>query len=148
MPAGLARLACVNSDETNLRRSASAPGTNEVPAKSGVLLLDIEPSTAALFDEWLARDRRCIWQGQAQAGNVGLIVIELAFPRQGGRQRLEQLHRLWPGVPVVVLSPTFLGGVSPSGEVARQLGAAAVLPAPVSRETLRATVNGLLRDSA
>lgn len=148
MPAGVARLPGVNPDDDTLRRGMSAPATSETPFEPGVLLLDIEPSTAALFDEWLARDGRRIWQGDAPAGAVGLIVIELAYPRQGGRQRLAQLQRQWPGVPVVALSPTFLVGVSPSGEVARQLGAAAVLPAPVSRETLRATVNGLLRDIA
>lgn len=144
----MARLAGVNPDDPTHARGASPPATHQDPAALGVLLLDIEPSTAVLFDEWLARDGWRIWQERAPAGVVRLIVIELAFPRQGGRQRLAQLHGLWPGVPVVVLSPTFLVGVAPRGEVARQLGAAAVLPAPVTRETLRATVNGLLRDPA
>jgi DNA-binding NarL/FixJ family response regulator len=148
MPAGMARLPCVNTDDPTLPRGPSAPVTSEDPGGHGVLLLDIEPPTAALFDEWLALDGRRIWHGQAPAGAVDLIVTALAFPRQGGRQRLESLRHRWPGVAVVVLSPTFLVGVSPRGEVARQLGATAVLPAPVTRETLRATVNGLLRDSA
>jgi CheY-like chemotaxis protein len=93
----------------------------------------------------LARDGRRVLHGDStSARDVGLIVIELAFPRQDGGRRLAQLRRDWPGVPLIVLSPTFLAGVSPQGEVARQLGAAAVLPAPVARETLRAAVARVL----
>jgi len=144
----MTRLAGVNPDDHSPRSGVSAPESSEDPGALGVLLLDIEPPTAALFDEWLAHDGRRIWHGQAPAGGVHLIVTALAFPRQGGRQRLEALRRQWPGVAILVLSPTFLVGVLPQGEVARQLGVTAVLPAPVTRETLRATVNGLLRDSA
>lgn len=129
-------------DDTPLHDEPQAAPAGSAPP--GVLLLDIEPTSAALFDEWLTRDGWRVLRGTAGAGGVGLIVIELAFPRQGGAQRLQQLQRRWPGVPVIVLSPTFLAGVSPQGEVARQLGAAAVLAAPVARETLRAAVAQVL----
>jgi CheY-like chemotaxis protein len=106
-----------------------------------VLLLDVEPAMAALFSEWLAAD------GLAADGDASrpeppaaVILIDLPFPRQGGRERLAQLRNAWPGVPIVVLSPTLLPGVAPQGEVARALGAASVLPSTVSREALLAAV--------
>jgi CheY-like chemotaxis protein len=110
-----------------------------------VLLCDIEPAMAALFAEWLGADGL---QADADASRpeppAALILIELPFPRQGGTLRLRELAGAWPGVPLIVLSPTLLPGVSPQGEVARALGAAAVLPAPVSRAALRAAVARVL----
>ncbi|WP_298824681.1 hypothetical protein [uncultured Piscinibacter sp.] len=47
-------------------------------------------------------------------------------------------------MPVVVLSPTLLPHVSPQGEVARALGAAAVLPSPLSRDLLCDTIATLV----
>jgi CheY-like chemotaxis protein len=124
--------------------SRNADGANVSSAPTGVLLLDIEPAMASLLDEWLTRDGRRVLHAGAAAAEVDLIVIELAFPRQDGSGRLQQVRHAWPGVPVIVLSPTFLAGVAPRGEVARQLGAAAVLPAPVSRAMLRAAVAQVL----
>ena len=82
----------------------------------------------------------------APAGEpLALILIDLPFPRQDGTQRLQQPAQAWPGVPVIALSSTFLPHVAAQGEVARQLGAAAVLPAPVAQGTLRAAVARLIR---
>jgi CheY-like chemotaxis protein len=106
-----------------------------------VLLLDIEPAMAELFAEWLAADGLAADTDAALAVPPAvLILIDLPYPRQGGRERLAHLRATWPGVPIVVLSPTLLPGVSPQGEVARALGAAAVLSSPVSREALRGAV--------
>ncbi len=126
---------------------ARVVATTSVPRR--VLLCDIEPATVALFAEWLAADGlRADSDAQASAPPVALILIELPFPRQGGQQRLHDLACAWPGVPVIVLSPTLLPGVSPQGEVARALGAAAVLPAPLSRAALREAVARLLTPTA
>lgn len=122
----------------------TAPAKADAAAPPGVLLLGLEPQMAALFDEWLAAPGRPVWHGTAAHGAVGLVVTALAFPRQGGSQHLAQLHRARPGVPVIVLSPTLHAGVPPQGETARQLGAAAVLPTPVSRAALLAAVDRLM----
>jgi CheY-like chemotaxis protein len=93
-----------------------------------VLMVDIEPAMAGLFAEWLAAEGLAADGDAARADpSAALILIDLPFPRQAGRERLEQLRCAWPGVPVVVLSSTLLPGVLPQGEVARTLGAAAVL---------------------
>ena len=116
------------------------------PLPPRILLVDIEPAMAALFVEWLAADGLMADSDMTRTEPpAALILIDLPFPRQRGREPLERLQRTWPGVPVAVLSPTLLPGVSPQGEVARALGAAAVLPSPVSRESLRAAIFGLLK---
>jgi CheY-like chemotaxis protein len=128
--------------EPNPTSDIAAAPTARGAAPPCVLLIDIEPATSALFEEWLRQDglrvrhdaHECAGQG------VALILIELAFPRVDGARQLQLLGLAWPGVPVLVLSPTFLPGVAANGEVARQLGAAAVLAAPVSRDNLRSTV--------
>jgi CheY-like chemotaxis protein len=130
--------------------SALVDGSDDVDsAAPAVLLLGIEPATAGLFDEWLTRDGlRVLQQARPRTGTherVALIVIDLAFPRRDGARQLHQLAQAWPGVPVLALSSTFLPGVAAQGEVARQLGAAAVLAAPVARDALRGAVAQLLQ---
>jgi CheY-like chemotaxis protein len=126
---------------------APAADGNAVASAPAVLLRGIEPEMAALFDEWLTRDRlRVLRQADADE-RLSLILIDLPFPRQDGAPRLRQLAQAWPGVPVLVLSSTFLPGVAAQGDVAHQLGAAAVLASPVARDTLRAAVAKLLHRS-
>lgn len=125
------------------------PGANErthaETTLRRVLLCDLEPAMSTLLAEWLAADGLSADNDMAlPEPPAALILIELPYPRQGGQQRLRELARAWPGVPLVVLSPTLLPGVTPQGDVARQLGAAAVLPAPVSRQALRAAVAQVL----
>lgn len=130
-------------DESFLQDDGEPTGLAVSPP--GVLLLDMEPAMAGLLDEWLVRDGWRVQHDAARAAGIGLIVIDLPYPRQDGAARVRQLQRAWPGVPVVVLSSTFLPGVPTHGEVARQLGATAVLASPVARDALRGVVLQLLR---
>ncbi len=135
-----AKLAPTMNDRAQFPRHDDAVAVAPTLARR-VLLCDVEPATAALFAEWLAAEGlRADSDASAAEPPAALILIELPFPRQGGQQRLRELARAWPGVPVIVLSPTLLPGVAAQGGVARQLGATAVLAAPVARDTLRAAV--------
>ena len=109
--------------------AATAP-VGETPPR--VLLQDIEPAMADLIGAWLCLDGLHV-QREARAGQtIALILIDLPFPRRDGAACLRLLAQQWPGVPVLVLSSTFFAGVATQGEVASQLGAAAVLAAPVA----------------
>ena len=122
-----------------------SPALDNGGARLAVLLHDIDPAMADLYAAWLNLDGLRV-QRRAVAGEpIALILADLPFPRQDGAARLRQLAQSWPGVPVLALSSTFLPGVAAQGEVARQLGAAAVLAAPVARETLRHAVAQLLQ---
>jgi CheY-like chemotaxis protein len=145
--AKLRRPAMTSSKDDSSVRLDDAPVADDLsltPAPA-VLLRGIEPAMATLFDEWLTRDGLRVLRHAAANERIGLILIDLPFPRQDGAQRLQQLAQAWPGVPVLALSSAFFAGVAAQGDVARQLGAAAVLAAPVARETLRAAVAKVLQ---
>jgi CheY-like chemotaxis protein len=116
----------------------------EATASPNVLLIDIEPAMAGLFESWLSGEGLRVLRHADAAERIALILIDLPFPRQDGVRRLQRLAQAWPGVPVLVLSSTFFAGVAAQGAVARQLGAAAVLAAPVERETLSRAVAQVL----
>lgn len=126
----------------DLHAAALRPG----PARR-VLLHALEPATAALLAEWLDTEGLVADSDTDRPGpSPALIVVELPFPRHAPPAALRALQTAWPGVPVLLLSPTLLPGISPWGEVARRLGVAAVLPAPVTCDAVRQTVRRLLPD--
>jgi len=110
-----------------------------------VLLQGVEPAVADLYEAWLSQDGLRVRRDADADEDVALVLIDVPFPRQDGATRLRRLAQVWPGVPVLVLSSTFLPSVAAQGEVARQLGAAAALAAPVARDALRDAVARLLQ---
>lgn len=113
------------------------------------MLADIDPVFEPLISQWL-RDEglQVLADTPVPAQRVDLLLVDLPFPRQGASPRLQALGRAHPGTPVLALSPTLLPGVPPRGDVARQLGVAAVLSMPVTREGLLAAVRGVLEAAA
>ena len=128
-----------DSDDT-IELQAGAPSAATVAATPLVLLQDIEPAMADLIEDWLTQDGHRVQRHAAREQAVGLILVDIPFPRLHGAAKMRELARAWPGVPALVLSSTFLPGVAARGEVARLLGAAAVLAAPVTRDALRQVV--------
>lgn len=129
-----------------------SPSRDDPPPPT-VLLVDIEPALAALLGEWLGEagvaalalrdDELAAWPGR-----IDLIAVDLPFPRQRGAARVQQLVAARPGTPLLALSPTFFAGVASRGEVARQLGVAAVLATPVGRADWLGAVDRLLESPA
>jgi DNA-binding response OmpR family regulator len=79
---------------------------------------------------------------EARAGRVDLVITDLVMPEQEGIETIRALRREVPGVGIIAISgamgPQFL-------EVARMLGAQAVLSKPVSAELLLAKVAEVLK---
>jgi PAS domain S-box-containing protein len=79
---------------------------------------------------------------EAQAGRVDLVITDLVMPEQEGIETIRALRRDVPGVGIIAISGAlgtrFL-------EVARMLGAQAVLSKPVSAELLLAKVAEVLK---
>lgn len=113
------------------------------------MLADIDPVFEPLISQWL-RDEgvQVLADAPGPSQRVDLLLVDLPFPRQGASPRLQALARANPGTPVLALSPTLLPGVPLRGDVARQLGVAAVLPMPVTRDSLLAAVRGVLETAA
>ena len=79
---------------------------------------------------------------EARAGRVDLVITDLVMPEQEGIETIRALRRDVPGVGIIAISgalgPQFL-------EVARMLGAQAVLSKPLSAELLLAKVAEVLK---
>lgn len=107
-----------------------------------VLIVGSDPAFFALVSEWLAA-AGIDAQDDLQA-RCDLLLVDVAFPREGGCERLRALMARHDRTPVVVLSSAFFANVDRSGGCAQQLGVSAVLPKPVARETLLDALRPLL----
>jgi AmiR/NasT family two-component response regulator len=106
--------------------------------------IDLERVNCELIQLWLAAEGWDIEFSVDSDHGAAIVLIEIAFPRREDRQRVHTLSSARPGVPVVVLSPTFFPDVPGQGRVAHELGATAVLAMPLQRERLLAVVRDLL----
>ncbi|GAB3762369.1 hypothetical protein GCM10028796_13940 [Ramlibacter monticola] len=115
-----------------------------------VLVLGTDQATRSLFVEWLDGEG---WQvvdaaSPESAAPLSLVVLEVAFLRGGGLQPLAEAKLRYPGVPIVVVSPTVFSSVGCCGPCAAALGVAGVLPKPIARATLMEAVHRLARSSS
>lgn len=120
------------------RRDDGPAGTADA-----VALVDVGPATKSLLSVWLGELRWTVADLDAPARRPRLIVVEVSFPRTDPRSGLPWLGRSFPGVPIILISPTIVAGTPSRGDVARHLGVAAVLAMPLSRDALLATVREL-----
>jgi len=121
-----------------------------MPNARNVLVLETDPATHSLFVEWLdAEGWQVVDPSSADAdAPLSLMVLELAFLRDGGLQPLIAAKRRYPGVPIVVVSPTVFASVGCCGPCAAALGVAGVLPKPIARATLIEAVHRLARPAS
>ncbi|MCO5100170.1 MAG: response regulator [Burkholderiaceae bacterium] len=108
-----------------------------------VLIVGADPVLFALFAEWLSAVG--IEAHDDVQASCDVVLVDVAFPRVDGCERMRSLMAMHDGRPVVALSAAFFAHVDRDGGCARQLGVAAVLPKPVAREALLDTVRRLLR---
>jgi DNA-binding response OmpR family regulator len=113
-----------------------------------VLVADTDCALFGLLEEWFAASG---WQlagvcgpDEASADGYDLIVVDVPFPRRGAAV-LKALATEHPGTPIIALSSNFFPGVESNGAVARELGVAAVLPKPVTRDALMAVAQRTLK---
>lgn len=122
---------------------------NGCAALHPVLVVDADPALRGLLEPWMS-ECACALTYASSGGDASppgrfeLLVVDIPFPRQGGIELLRRLAGAHPGVPIVALSPTFLGSVARAGTVARALGVARALAKPLSREALISAVRQLL----
>jgi hypothetical protein len=110
------------------------------PSPRHARLVDVGRDTAELLSLWLAEAGMQVDEEHAPH----LVFAERAYLRYGERDWLQAIAWRWPGVPVVLLSPTLFPTVPARGDVAREFGVAAVLASPLGREQLLHTVQELL----
>jgi CheY-like chemotaxis protein len=117
---------------------------NNGDAMPAVLVVDADAPTLDLLREWLA-DAGWRVVDEPAAAPVALVLVDVPFPRRGLSPPSLRAAQAHAGVPVLALSASFHPGVEGSGEAARALGVAGVLPKPLRRDALLAAVGRLSR---
>jgi hypothetical protein len=128
-------------DHNKLAASDCAPDLRQ---RLVVLTIDLERANGELIQLWLAAEGRDIEFTRDAEHGAAMVLVEIAFPRREDRQRVHALSLARPGVPVVVLSPTFFPDVPGQGRLAQDLGATAVLATPLKRDRVLAVLRDLL----
>lgn len=96
-----------------------------------IRVVDADPALQGLLEEWLAEEGCRVVEDDPD-----LVIVDLPLPRSAGAGVLKELAARHPGTAVIALSSNFFPGVEASGELARALGVAAVLPKPLTRQAL------------
>ncbi len=113
-----------------------------------VLLVDADSALVELLREWLQEQGCRVLADPGDTlgaeGAFDLVIVDIAYPRQGGAQRVQRIAQAHPGTPILALSTMFFACVDCYGAVARALNVACVLPKPASREALNKAVGQLL----
>ena len=113
-----------------------------------ILIVDADPALFGLLEEWLAPQGWQAVQEAAAGERFDLVLVDVAFPRQGGIDVLKRVLVEHAATPVLALSSGFFEHVESGGAVAHALGVAAVLPKPFNRDILTAAVRQLLPSAA
>ena len=72
---------------------------------------------------------------------VDAVIVDIVMPEKDGLEVIADIRKRWPNVLVVAISAGGRVGPKLYLEIARQLGAAACLPKPVSPVRLRAALS-------
>ena len=121
---------------------------HEEKSRPRILALNIDSAMLALIREWVDREACDVVHDAPDTsparGRFDAIIIDVPFPRQGGIDVLARVKDEHPDAPVIVMSSSFFADVNSDGAIARALGAAGVLPKPVTRSALLAAVRRIL----
>jgi two-component system, cell cycle sensor histidine kinase and response regulator CckA len=127
------------------RKVREVLGPSSIPSR--ILVADDEASVRSFLRTVLEQDGYEVWEAaegkqvNALAGQVDLVITDLAMPEQDGIETIRELRRVSPGAKIIVFSGAF-------GEllkVAKALGADAVMDKPVSPDVLLGKVAQMLR---
>lgn len=125
-----------SSDPSNAGCGSSAPGKLAA-------LATLQPTTRNLLSVWLAEQQWEVVDFDRLQRVPDVIIVEVSYPRTESPAQFSRLADGYPAVPIVLISPMVVSGTPSRGDVARQLGVAAVLAMPLRRGELLATIHEL-----
>jgi len=114
---------------------------------SRIVVMEEDTLMRELLVEWLSAEGHAVRRNNATTpappGQADLVLVDVYMPRHGGHERLRQVARQYPGVPVIAISGQFQSGVAGAGAVAHELGVRQVIAKPFSRAELLAAVRSV-----
>ncbi|HLI83505.1 MAG TPA: response regulator [Bryobacteraceae bacterium] len=116
---------------------------------ANLLVVDDDESVRTLLRDLLRSAGFVVWEAAngrqaaqiAAQEDVDLVLTDLAMPEQDGIELIASLHMRKPSLKVIAMSGAFGGDMLP---VAKNLGAAATLRKPISRDALLRTIHEVL----
>jgi DNA-binding response OmpR family regulator len=120
------------------------------PQRSRIWLCEPDALFRTLLGEWLQRagyePMRCEvgMSVNAPAVGVGLVVADVAAPRQDGAECIAALRERFPQTKVLAISAQFTAGMQGVTAAAVELGADAVLAKPFAAKAFIESVELLL----
>jgi DNA-binding NarL/FixJ family response regulator len=112
-----------------------------------ISIFGVDRTTHDLLAEWLTSAGFTVASGEpdlAAHGPAALAIVDIPFTRHGRPELIERVAAQYPGIKILAFSSTFFSNVSYCGNCARELGVDGVLPKPIARNALIATVRNLL----
>jgi DNA-binding response OmpR family regulator len=112
-----------------------------------IRIIGADRPTYDLLTEWLTSAGFAVANAEDPAvpGLAVLAIVDVPFTRHGGQELVQRVAAQYPGILMLALSPTFFSNVRCGGNCARALGVDGVLPKPVARDALIATIRNLLQ---
>jgi CheY-like chemotaxis protein len=111
---------------------------------SGILLYEDDDLMCALIQEWLRTAGYHVRADASRPGAADLVIVSLYMPKQGGAQRVRDIHAAHPGTPLIAISGQFRSGLAADGPTARTLGVQQVIAKPLTRNDLLDAVRAVI----
>jgi DNA-binding response OmpR family regulator len=115
---------------------------------SNIAIYEEDDLMCSLLAEWLedaGYGVNCVASHTAPAlANAALVIVSLYMPKNAGAQLVSGIRAAYPRTPLIAISAQFRSGLSSTGATAQTLGVEQVLAKPLTRDTLLATVRGII----
>lgn len=115
---------------------------------SSIVIYEEDDLMRALLEEWLGNAGYRVHSTASLSApaqeNADLVIVSIYMPKHAGVQLVCETRAAYPGTPLIAISAQFRSGLSTNGATAQTLGVAQVIAKPLTRESLLATVRGII----
>lgn len=115
---------------------------------SSIVIYEEDDLMRALLEEWLRSAGYRVHSAASLSApvqeNADLVIVSIYMPKHAGVPLVCETRAAYPGTPLIGISAQFRSGLSTNGATAQTLGVAQVIAKPLTRESLLATVRGII----
>ncbi len=116
-----------------------------------VVVIEFDPLVRDLLAEWLeeaglrVQHHSCGEPLPLSLTEIHVVIVDIVNLRQGGRETVDRVRGVFPGIPLLGLSTQARDGLAADCDAAVALGLDMLLPKPCKRTTLLTAVRELVR---